>query len=111
MVKLSIFIFFKANKSSSVILPGAQGETGPTGPQGAPGDKGPQGIQGANGPKGDQGPTGAAGKQGPEGIQGPPGAGNFSLCSYKKISVAFSPYWVKPAATYGRTPSVFSSEV
>jgi hypothetical protein len=77
--------------TSTLLIPGPIGETGPQGPPGERGEPGPQGEPGPLGETGPAGPTGATGATGPQGetglqgpqgeqgIQGPPG---FTVVNY-----------------------------
>ena len=57
-----------------IILPGAQGNTGPEGPVGATGPRGGAGMTGSQGPPGSTGATGDAGSSGATGNTGRDGA-------------------------------------
>lgn len=63
-------VFQEVGCSYERIIPGPQGEQGPTGPQGP---QGPMGPAGPMGPQGEQGPMGPQGEQGPAGPMGPMG--------------------------------------
>jgi len=78
------------------------GPQGPQGQNGLPGADGARGVAGPTGPQGLQGIQGPQGVQGPPGAPGPSGAGNFSLCIYKRQD--------STGVTTGGATSVFYTE-